>query len=161
MKNTGGLEKTVKIKNLSLLIFIFIVAFTDCKKDENSGDNWENCYSCTADNWVGWYSGTANYFNAINNTTVSGLSVSVRVEETATDYLTVYLTVPVYYSATVSGSFSSPYVLSFGGSSTSIAALMYIKDNQFRLTGNSKKYHYKVDSLIIEQVINFETYKDQ
>ncbi len=153
-----------KINNIGLLVLIFSVfvpGFSGCKKEKATTADWQNCYSCTAGDWIGWYTGTADYYNALTNTTHSGLTVSVRVEETATDYMSVYITVPNCYSASISGDFVSPYILSLGGTSSSIDAIMYKKDNQFRLTGNSKKFHHKVDSLVIEEVLNFETLKDQ
>jgi hypothetical protein len=61
----------------------------------------------------------------------------------------------------VSGDFSNPYIISFAGSGSSVTATMYVKDGELKLSGSSKKFHYKVDSLIIDQIVTFETFKTQ
>ncbi len=150
--------------NIQKVLFPFLLAiliFCSCNKNEDENSGWVNCTSCTVDSWVGEYSGTGDYSNYNNNTEMKGVAVDITVEETATDYLTIYFHVPNLYSATVSGDLSSPYIISFAGSSSSFTGTMFIKDGELKLTGNSKKFHYKVDSLIIDQVVTFETNKTQ
>lgn len=139
------------------LSFIFI----GCEKDKEDNSGWENCLECTTESWVGEYSGKGDYNNFNNNTEMKDADVFINIEETANDYLTIYIQVPSLYTATVSGDLSSSYIVSFAGSNSSVTAIMFIKDSELKLTGNSKKFHYKVDSLIIDQVITFETIKNQ
>jgi len=141
---------------LLLLLFIFLSACQDSETDTNS---WDACFSCTVDSWTGDFAGTCDYFDAATNSTVNDLPFNLTIEETASEYFTVYIIVPNYYSATISGEFSNPNYISFGGSSVSLSANLYSKESQFRLTGSSKKYHMKVDSLVIDQVLNFESLK--
>lgn len=135
--------------------------FIGCDKNKKEGDGWENCTECTMASWVGEYAGSGDYSNYNNNTQLQNLEVSIIIEETADDYLTIYMSVPNTYSTTVSGDFSGSYIISFAGSGSSITATMFMKEGELKLTGNSKKFHYKVDSLIIDQVVTFETFKDQ
>lgn len=142
------------------LLSVFI--FSACDKNENEGDGWTNCTECNTESWVGEYSGTGDYSDFNNNTTMDNVDVSIVVEETATDYLTVYFHAPQVYSATVSGDLKSPDIVSFASSGSSFTATMFIKDNELKLTGSSKKFHYKNDTiLIIDQVVTFETIKNQ
>lgn len=143
----------------TVFIVIILLAITSgCDKKEET-DAWSTCYSCTIDSWTGDFSGTTNYFDAQSNSTVEGLEISIEFEETGTDYLTAYVVVPNYYSASISGELSSTYSISFSGTSSSITATIYSKDNEIRINGNSKRYHFKVDSVVIDEVINFEAYK--
>ncbi len=139
------------------LSFIFI----GCEKDKEDNSGWENCLECTTKSWVGEYSGKGDYSNFNNNTEMKDADVFINIEETANDYLTIYLHVPSLYTATVSGDLSSSYIVSFAGSSSSVTATMFIKDGELKLTGSARKFHYKVDSLIIDQVVTFETFKIQ
>ncbi len=150
---------------LGKFLFLFLLSvfiFSACDKNENEGDGWANCTECTTDSWVGEYSGTGDYSNFNNNTEMNNVDVSIVIEETATDYLTVYFHVPDVYSSTVSGDLQSPDIVSFASSGSSFTATMFIKDNELKLTGNSKKFHYKNDTiLILDEVVTFETIKNQ
>ena len=141
-------------------LFLFSLLLVACQKKESDENKWDACYSCTVDSWVGEYSGTCEYFNANTNLTVKDISFTLTIEQTATEYLTAYIVVPNYYSTSISGDFNTPNYISFGASSSSLDATMYTSGTQFRLTGNSKKFHYKTDSLIIDEVINFESLKN-
>ena len=59
------------------------------------------------------------------------------------------------------GDFASPDIISFAGSSSSLSVTMYIKDGELILTGNTKKFHYKQDTLVVDQIVTFETIKKQ
>jgi len=143
-----------------ILLFFFVLLFLyNCKKEEDT-DDWSNCHTCTVESWKGVFSGKTEHFDAQSGITASDLNITIEFEETATDYLSAYIIVPNYYSATISGDLANTYSVSFAGTSSSISATLYTKDNVLRLNGNSKKFHYKVDSLVIDEVINFEIYKE-
>lgn len=142
-------------------VLVFLLAtsfiFPACDKNNENNDGWKNCTECTIESWIGSYTGKGDFINLNNNAEVKDVDVSINIEQTATDYLTIYFQAPNIYSATVSGDFSSSDIVFFAGSSSSISATMFIKDGKLKLTGNSKKYHYKADSLVVDQVITFET----
>jgi len=108
-----------------MLLLSFI--FTGCEKNKKDDSGWKNCLECTTESWIGEYSGKCEYNNYNNNTVVSDADVTINIEETATDYLTIYVQVPSLYSTTVSGDLSSSYIVSFAGSGSSVTATMYIK----------------------------------
>jgi len=145
---------------LFLLLSFGLLFFVSCTKENEEDDGWSNCQSCTIESWKGEFSGKAEHFDAQTDITTNNLNLTIEFEETATDYLTAYILIQNYYSATLSGDLATTYSVSFAGSNSSISATLYTKDNQLRLSGNSKKFHYKVDNLVIEEVINFELYKD-
>jgi hypothetical protein len=149
--------------NTRLTISLFaVVSFflcPACSDEDKEDSNWGTCYDCTLDSWIGAFSGTATHFNASTLVEVDGLDITIEFEETATDYLTAYVSVPNYFSATISGAWTSPYSISFAGSGSSIFATIYKQGEDLMLNGNAKKFHYKVDSLIIDEVVNFDVYK--
>ncbi len=147
-------------KVLFLLVSFSFILLACEKKDENS-DGWKYCTECTIESWVGEYTGIGDYNNYNKNATTQDVDVSITIEQTATDYITVYFQAPSYYTTTVSGDLASPDIISFAGSSSSLSATMYIKDGELKLTGNTKKFHYKQDTLIVDQVVTFETIKKQ
>jgi hypothetical protein len=52
-----------------------------------------------------------------------------------------------------------PYAISFASSTKSIDATMFVKENQLRLTGNSKKFEMVADTIVIKEVVNFNVFK--
>jgi len=141
------------------LTLILLFSTISCNKSDDDNDGWSSCLNCNLNSWVGTFSGTASYYNAENNTTKEGLGVTIEIMETGTDYLTISINIPNYYSSTISGELTSGYAISFAGSSSSVTGTLYKKDAQLKLTGNAKRFHYKVDSLVIERVVSFETLK--
>jgi hypothetical protein len=139
-----------------LMVALFLVS---CSKEKDDSNGWSSCFDCTMESWTGTFTGKTSFYNAENNSTEEGLDITIEAMETGTNYLTISVQVPNHYSASVSGELLSGYSVTFAGSSNSLSATLYKKDDQLQLVGNAKRYHYKVDSLIIERVINFETLK--
>ncbi|MCB2220961.1 MAG: hypothetical protein KQI35_11245 [Bacteroidetes bacterium] len=148
----------IRLKTIFIftMVALFIVA---CTKEKDDSNGWSSCFDCTLDSWTGSFTGKTSFYNAVNNSTEEELDITIEVMETGTNYLTISVQVPNHYSANVSGELLSGYSVSFAGSSNSFSATLYKKDDQLQLVGNAKRFHYKVDSLIIERVINFETLK--
>lgn len=160
--NNSPIATKTNISKVSLLLLLLIsIIQIACDKNKNEEDNWKNCTTCTIDSWVGEYSGKGDYRNFSNGSVMSGVDLSITIEETATDYLTIYFLAPNVFSTTVSGDLATPDIILFAGSSSSVTATMFTKDGVFRLTGSAKKFHYQVDSLIVDQVVTFETTKVQ
>ena len=149
------------VRRFLFLILLLCFIFSGCEKNKEDSNGWKNCTECTTESWTGEYSGKGDYSNFTTGADMKDADVSINIEETATDYITIYLHVPSLYTATVSGDLSSSYIVSFAGSSSSVTATMFIKDGELKLTGSARKFHYKVDSLIIDQVVTFETFKIQ
>lgn len=150
-----------KVHKVLFLLLSFSFIFTACEKKDENSDGWQYCTECTVESWVGEYTGMGDYNNFNKNAKTQAVDVSIAIEQTATDYITVYFQAPSYYTTTVSGDLASPDIISFAGSSSSLSATMYIKDGEFKLTGNTKKFHYKQDTLVVDQVVTFETIKKQ
>jgi hypothetical protein len=146
---------------ISIIIseIIMLGVFSGCKKKDETGDGWKNCYDCTAESWIGEYTGTGNYSNYTNHSNSDGVHVSILIEETAPDYLIVYFSSTNCISAVISGSLVSNYIVSFAGSGSSITATMDIMDQDLKLSGTVKKFHTEADSTMIDELINFECYK--
>ncbi len=136
-----------------------MIILSSCSKENKDEDTWSNCYDCNLQSWTGNYSGSASFYNAENNDTKEGLGVTVQVTETGTNYLSISLNIPNYYSSTVSGELLSGYSVSFAGSNNSFNGTLYQKDGQLKISGNAKKFHYKVNELVIERVVTFEVIK--
>lgn len=155
--------KSFKISNVFFPGIIILIFFISCSKEnEEDDDGWNSCYSCTVDSWTGEFSGTCSYSDLNNNTNAQNLPVTITIEETAQDYLFVSINVVNYYSTSVSGELVVSDIVSFAGSGSSFTSSMYIKENELKLSGNSKKFHYKNDTiLVIDEVINFEILKIQ
>lgn len=151
----------MNVKNIKSLWFIAIILLflTACSKEEKQ-ENWSNCYNCNLDSWTGSWTGKASVFNAQNNSTTEGLDVNVGIAETGTNYLTFSLIIPNQYSSTISGELLAAYSVSFAGSNNSITATIFEKEGEYKLTGTAKKFHYKVDELVIETVVTFEVTRD-
>lgn len=146
--------------NMLISVLLIILVFIQCKEDEQASDGWSNCLDCTVTEWEGMYDGTGNYFNYSSNSTTNGVPVSVEIEETAPEYLTVYFHSPNYLSVTISGSLVSNYIISFAGSGSSVTATLNVRDQDYKLSGNAKKYHYHSDTLVIDEIVNFEVLKN-
>jgi hypothetical protein len=135
---------------------------SSCGDKEESGENWHTCSECNLDTWIGSFSGKATYFDAVMMNEITDLEITVEFMETGEDYLMTKVTVPNYYSATVSGEMTSTYSVSFAGSGTSLLGTLYSRydrDSEYRFTGNSKKFHYKGNELVVDEVVSFEVYK--
>jgi hypothetical protein len=139
---------------------LIILVFSKCKEDEEASDGWSNCLDCTVTEWVGNYEGTGDFFDYTSNSTTNGIPVSVEIEETAPEYLTVYFHSPNYLSVTISGSLVSNYIISFAGSGSSVTATLNVRDQDYKLSGNAKKFHYHSDSLVMDEMVNFEVLKN-
>ena len=141
------------------VVLLLVMGSWACKDKEEDKNNWISCYSCSIDSWTGIFEGTTSYFDADTVNVVEDLDITIEFEETASDYLTAYINVPNYFSTAISGEWNSPYSISFAGSNSSLVATLHEKDGDLRLAGNAKKFHFKVDSLIVDEVISFEVYK--
>jgi hypothetical protein len=140
-------------------LFLVLAA---CGEKDDTGEKWRTCSDCTLDSWVGSFSGKATYFDAVLVNEVPDLDATVVFQKTGDIYLTAYVTIPEYFSATMSGGWTSPYSISFAGSGTSVSGTMYTRydrDSEFRFSGNSKKFHYKGNELVVDEVVTFEVYK--
>lgn len=136
---------------------MFLVSCND-KTEEDDG--WEVCVGCDFESWLGVFTGTASHYTAASNKTVENLSIEIEIEETATEYFTVYIRLPQQnYYATLSGDFTGSHAISFASSTSSITATMLVKENQFRLSGNSKKFQAASDTIILKEVVNFDVFK--
>ncbi|MEZ5083869.1 MAG: hypothetical protein R2750_10535 [Bacteroidales bacterium] len=147
--------KTIKVSIFCLGIVLF---FTTCKKTDPD-DGWESCLDCNITSWIGTYTGTAEYKDFVAGNTTTGLPITIVVSEVGDNYLQVYIHIPNYYSATLSGNFVGTYSISFAGSSYSFSGTMQVKDNTLRLIGDSKYYVEKVNELVIEEAVLYETLK--
>jgi hypothetical protein len=150
-----------KVNKVLFFLVAIIFIIPACEKNNENDDGWKNCTECTIDSWIGEYTGKGDFNNLNNNSIKKNVDVFITIEQTAIDYLTVYFQSPSNFSVTVSGDLASPDIISFAGSSSSFTATMFIKDGVLKLTGNAKKFHYKVDSLVVDQVITFETNYNQ
>lgn len=148
----------LKIFWVSIFCLGTVLIFTTCKKDDPD-DGWESCLDCTITSWVGTYTGTAEYKDFVAGSTTSGLPITIEVAEVGDNYLQVYIHIPNYYSTTVSGNYVGSYSISLASTSNSFTGTMQIKDNTLRLIGDSKYYVEKLDELIIEEVVVYETLK--
>jgi len=148
------------VKLLKLFLFIFPLFWISCSEKTEDNNGWDVCSECDVDSWIGFHSGTASHYNAATNKTVEGLTIEVEIEETATDYFTVYIEVPQQnYYATLSGDFVLPHAISFASSTRSVNATMLVQENQFRLSGISKRFQATNDSIIIKEVVDFDVSK--
>ncbi len=133
-----------------------------CGDKDKTGDNWKTCSDCTLESWVGSFSGEGIYYDAALGDEAPGLEVTVVFQATGTNYLTASINVPNYFSTTVSGEMVSPYSISFAGSSSSITGTMYKKysrDGEYKFSGSAKKFHFKGDDLIVDEVVTFDVNK--
>jgi len=162
MFNTSNLlSLSMKFNFKIVTCLLFLLLFAKCSKDDNNDDKWKYCTSCTLDSWIGEFTGTGNYNNLNNNNSASNVPVTITIEETAPDYLTVNFQSPDYMSLNVSGDPESAYIISFAGSNTSVTSTLYTKDGVLRMNGNAKKFHIKTDTLVTDEIINFEAFKIQ
>jgi len=145
---------------VSICIFLlFLPSIIGCSEKEKD-DGWDKCYDCTVDSWLGTFAGTCDYFNYNTNVTKNNLSITIEIVETAPDYLEVKINVPQYYSTTIYGDLISSHLISFSGSSSSVSSTLYKNEQSLKMTGNSKKYHYQADTLVLEEVVNFDILKN-
>lgn len=143
------------------LVFTIIMGLYSCNQDKNDEDPWSYCTTCTTDSWIGEFTGTGDYNNFNNNSSKADVPVTIGIEETAPEYLSVYFQAPSYLSFSVSGSLLSSYIISFAGSGSAVTSTMYTRDGNLRMNGSAKKYHYDSDTLVTDEIINFELFKVQ
>jgi hypothetical protein len=141
-------------------VIVQLVFCSGCNTKDESSNDWKNCYECTTSSWIGKFSGTGNYTKLSDHTSVEGRPVSIEIEETSPDYLFVNFNSPNYISAAIYGSLESNYIISFAGSGSSITASLDIRDQDLKLSGTVKTFHTQADSIVTDELINFETYKE-
>jgi len=147
----------VKFHFTILLIFTFAL-INSCSEKAEKVDEWSDYSSCDIEDWIGIYNGKASHYHNTTNETTENLDIEIEVEQTATNYLCVYLRIENLYTTTLCGDFADPYSISFASSSSSISATMYLKDYQLKLSGNSKKFVQNNDTTVYKETINFEVF---
>lgn len=154
--------KQMKSKLFYFALF-FVVALFACNDDDetDSSDCWSNCYDCTASSWSGIYSGECDYYDVSANEYLYNLPATIEIQETAPDYLSVFVNVPNAYSTTISGQLQSNYLISIASSNASFSATLYVKENEFKLSGNSKKFIMGSDSTVYTESITFDIIKSE
>ena len=151
--------------NLSKYVFfvcifsLLLLLIIGCSEKEEE-DGWDKCHDCTVGSWLGVFSGTCDYFNYNSNLTQNDLPITIEISETAPEYLEVKISVPQYYNSTIYGDLISSPIISFAGSGSSVTSTLYKNGQSLKITGNSKKYHYESDTLVMEEVVNFELLKN-
>jgi hypothetical protein len=142
----------------AIWLMFTLILFCSCSEKAEEGDGWHVCSDCDMEDWIGIYYGKASYYHHTTNETTENLDIEIEIEQTATDYLCLYIHIENFYTATLCGDFADPYSISFGSSSSSIYATLYEKDNQVKLIGNSKKFVHSDDTTIYKETINFEVF---
>jgi hypothetical protein len=142
------------------LLFFLLLLLVSCNDKAEENDGWEICTECDLDSWLGLFSGTASHYTATSNTTLQGKAIDIEIEETGSEYFTVYVRIPQQnYYATLSGNFVQPYAIDFASSTKSINATMLVKGDQLRLSGNSKSFQVNSDTTFIKEVVSFDILK--
>ncbi|GAB4322274.1 MAG: hypothetical protein Kow00127_14900 [Bacteroidales bacterium] len=143
----------------TLILCLMVLIHFACQKDSDEND-WKNCTGCSTGNWLGAWSGPAEHFDAHTSETTSGLTAQLEINETGTDYLTLSFQIPGVFSTTLSGEVHPGDNISLASTSASVLGTLYVNGAQYKIEGTAKKFHYKVDSLIIDQVVTFQAFRN-
>jgi len=145
-----------------LIVLLILVAsfllFSQCKKDE---ENWASCSDCELKVWVGTFNGNGVYYQEVDSTSKIDVATNVIIENTNNTMLKVFVESDNLYSSTtfVNKNDNLSYI-ELAGSSSSLSLTLTKKDNDYRLSGTSKKYHYEGDTLlIIDYSLSFDVIK--
>lgn len=155
-----GMKYPARVLFFSFVFSLSTFVIIGCGDDEED-EPWDKCYECTADSWIGEFNGTCDYFNYHLNVTREDRSIKVEIAETATNYFEVKIISPENFNATIYGDFVTSQIISFSSSNSSVSATMYVNGQDLKLIGNSKKFHWESDTLLVyDEVVNFEVFKD-
>jgi len=145
---------------LNFVILFVAIIIVSCSKDDTD-DGWSYCPDCDTESWVGTYTGGCSVYDGLNNLTFEEQIATIVISSNGNDVLSMQISVPVHFSMYATGSLQNSYSISLSGTEKSFLATMYKKENQLRLTGSAKTYHYKGGELELIKSVNFETLKQQ
>ncbi|MFK5856934.1 MAG: hypothetical protein QM503_12455 [Bacteroidota bacterium] len=148
----------MKKVNKILLLLVVVLLFSNCKKEEES---WGPCIDCDLSEWAGSFEGTGVYYQESDSSSVLDVPTEITIENTSDTRLKVIVDAGLYFSSTTFiYKTNDDYFIELAGSNSSISLTLYQKNNNYKLSGTSKRYHYNVDTvLVIDQSLSFETFK--
>jgi len=141
-----------------LILMGTILLFSQCKKEE---ENWTPCTDCELEVWVGTFDGSGVYYQEVDSTSKIDVATKVIIENTNNTMLKVNVNSDNLYSSIsfVNKNNNLSYI-ELAGSNSSLSLTLTKKDNDYRLSGTSKKYHYDGDTLlVIDYSLSFEVLK--
>jgi hypothetical protein len=149
-------------KNVGIiLLLITSTVFNQCKKET---DDWTFC-NCNIDSWIGNYGGSGNYYVG-EEVEAQQLDVQLTIEQIAPENLHISVIAADVYSESFYGiKKDSTYYLTINGSNKSLIMNLKVKDNELKLTGTSKNFHWKFEGdtsyLVTDKTLAFDVLKIQ
>lgn len=151
------MKKVVSIVSVIILLSIF----AQCKKET---DDWIFC-NCVIDEWIGDYNGSSNYYKG-EEVDAQQVDVQLTIEQIAPENLKIHVVAPDVYTETFYGNKNdSTYYLTINGTSKSLIMNLKVKDNELKLTGTAKNFHWVYDPdstyLVTDKTLAFDVLKTQ
>lgn len=151
------MKKVVSIVSVIILLSVF----AQCKKET---DDWIFC-NCVIDEWIGDYSGSGNYYKG-EEVDAQQVDVQLTIEQIAPENLKIQVVAPDVYTETFYGNKNdSTYYLTINGTSKSLIMNLKVKDNELKLTGTAKNFHWVYDPdstyLVTDKTLAFDVLKTQ
>lgn len=141
-----------------LPLLIGILLFSQCKKEEES---WNFCVDCELGSWIGTFEGNGDYYRESDSSCAMDVPTVITIENTSGTMLEVVVVGDKHFSSsTMINKTDNDYFVELAGSNSSLSLTLSKKDNDYKLTGTAKKYHYQGDTLlIIDHSLSYETIK--
>lgn len=151
------MKKVVSIVSVIILLSVF----AQCKKET---DDWIFC-NCVIDEWIGDYNGSGNYYKG-EEVDAQQVDVQLTIEQIAPENLKIQVVAPDVYTETFYGNKNdSTYYLTINGTSKSLIMNLKVKDNELKLTGTAKNFHWVYDPdstyLVTDKTLAFDVLKTQ
>ncbi len=142
-----------------LILFLGIILFSQCKKDEES---WTYCVDCELNSWVGNYEGTGDYYSDSDGQTIMDVPTTVIIENTSGTILFTKVTAEeLFYTTFTIDKTDNEYIIEQPGSSRSLSLTLSEKGSEYKLSGTARLYHQQSDTLFIDHSISFDVFKSK
>ena len=141
-----------------IFIYSFLATLSSCQKE--STDNWSFCAECDISEWVGEFVGVGDYYSGSLDETEYDVPVSISIENPSGKVLKIIAVVENKISTTFTSTKNdNTYYFRINGSSKSIDINLSKNNNNYKLSGTIKLFHFENDILKIEQSISFDIFR--
>ncbi len=143
------------------VLFFTIISFTSCNKNDSAPD-WTFCDGCPNSEWAGVYEGTGAYYSKFHPDKTENIPVIITITEQQDYRIGIVVKSPNKFYASFNGvKDDTEYYFDMAGTEKSIHLSLYKKENDYKLTGNTKKYVTENDTVKVNQSVSFEILKSR
>ena len=148
------------MKQLTVFFFLLLFLIASCSKPDEP--DWTFCDGCPNSEWAGVYEGTGAYYSKFHPDKTENIPVTITITEQQDYRIGIVVKSPNKFYASFNGvKDDTEYYFDMAGTEKSIHLSLYKKENEYKLTGNTKKYVTENDTVKVNQSVSFEILKSR